>query len=71
MFQRSVKECQIFTWIVPNEQNWRSQNIDCSNLKKLFPGQFLVNSNSLRGLGAKACVAFNFEKNYDVFKSKS
>ena len=66
---------------VNREKNWRSQDFDflslknCSHLRTHhWILEILVVNLKIRGLGAKLCVAFllfNFERNYDVLKSKS
>ena len=63
------------------EKNWRSQNYEFLNLKHLSSGQFLGSSRShkyhwiLTQVWEQKCVwlfyNFNFERNYDVFKSKN
>ena len=69
------------------EKNWRSQNFDFLSLKSSSPGQFVASSNSRRNhwilkllvekseVWEQNCVwffyYFNFERNYDVLKSKS
>ena len=65
------------------EKNWRSQNFDFLSLRNLSPGQFLGSSNSRRyhwilkliAIWVQNCLwlfyYFNFERNYDVLKSKN